>query len=432
MTPGMDVRIHRGATEIGGSCVEVRCAASTILLDLGTPLWASREDPVGLPAATGLGEPGPPPLALLISHGHQDHWGLAPQLFGSIPVWIGAGAAEVLRAAEFWGTGIDLQESGHLKHRQPFQVGPFTITPYLADHSGFDAYSLLIEGGGARLFYSGDLRGHGRKHRAFEWLLDDPPTKVDALLLEGTNVRSGLHAASLPPESAIEDNLVQTLAEHPGLGVVIGSAQNVDRLVTVYRAALRSDRRLAVDLNTAEVAAATRRDSIPRPGTDWPRVAVYVPHQQRVRVKTTAEFERIQRVRAARIFHEDITAAPAQWLLYGAFQSAIPLLLAHGLLRSGVVAWSLWEGYLKKQRGQDLVARLAGAGVPLVTHHTSGHASVEDLQRLVRAIEPAIVVPIHTESPEQFAAVFHTPVVMHSDGHWWHLPTGTASTATRK
>ena len=37
---GMQVRIHRGATEIGGNCVELEPAGATILLDLGRPLWA--------------------------------------------------------------------------------------------------------------------------------------------------------------------------------------------------------------------------------------------------------------------------------------------------------------------------------------------------------------------------------------------------------
>ena len=52
---GMQVRIHRGATEIGGSCVEVRYDGATILLDLGRPLWAQRDEQVPLPPAIGLG-----------------------------------------------------------------------------------------------------------------------------------------------------------------------------------------------------------------------------------------------------------------------------------------------------------------------------------------------------------------------------------------
>src|SRR6266550_1556776 len=118
----MDVRIHRGAAEIGGSCVEVRHDAATLLLDLGRPLWAGRDEHIPLPPAIGIGEPGPQPLALLISHGHQDHWGLVPQLPPGIAIWTGEGAADVLRAAAFWGSGIDLRETGHLRHREPFPL----------------------------------------------------------------------------------------------------------------------------------------------------------------------------------------------------------------------------------------------------------------------------------------------------------------------
>jgi ribonuclease J len=189
-----------------------------------------------------LGEPGPAPLALLISHGHADRWGLVPDPPAGIPIWIGQGAADVLRAAEFWGIGIDLREAGHFQHRVPFHVGPFTITPYLVDHSGFDAYSLLVEAGGIRLLYTGDLRGHGRKHAAFDWLLDDPPPGVDVLLLEGTNLRTP-HPDQPSPgevlasEADVEDDLLDTVHNTKGLVVVLGSAQNLDRLVTVYRAA---------------------------------------------------------------------------------------------------------------------------------------------------------------------------------------------------
>ena len=84
---------------------------------------------VPLPDAIGFDDNGARPLGVIISHGHQDHWGLAPQLPTDIPVFIGEGAANILRAAQFWGIGVDLHEAGHLHDRVPFTLGPFTITP---------------------------------------------------------------------------------------------------------------------------------------------------------------------------------------------------------------------------------------------------------------------------------------------------------------
>lgn len=75
--------------------------------------------------------------------------------------------------------------AGFLKHRQPFDVGRFRVMPFLNDHSAFDAYSMLIGAGGRRLFYTGDIRGHGRKKDIFAELLRDPPSDVDVLLMEG-------------------------------------------------------------------------------------------------------------------------------------------------------------------------------------------------------------------------------------------------------
>lgn len=61
-----------------------------------------------------------------------------------------------------------IESANQLVRRQPIERGPFVVTPKLADHSGYDAYSLLVEADGQRLFYTGDLRGHGRKASLFE------------------------------------------------------------------------------------------------------------------------------------------------------------------------------------------------------------------------------------------------------------------------
>lgn len=111
----------------------------------------------------------------LISPPHMDHYGLAPYLAPTVPVYIGVGAHRILNAASAYvPTGHAFQTPRSMADRVCIQVGPSRITSYSADHSAFDAYSLLVQADGKRRFYSGDLRAHGRKSRLFEALVANP------------------------------------------------------------------------------------------------------------------------------------------------------------------------------------------------------------------------------------------------------------------
>lgn len=413
----MRVRIHRGAHEIGGNCIEVENDGERIVLDLGRPLSAGWDDEVALPNIDGLATRDRHMHGVLLSHPHLDHYGLAEQLAPDVPVYLGAEAARILDAASFFSpVSRSPRLAGCLADQVPLTLGPFTIVPYLADHSAFDAYSLLVEAGGRRLFYTGDIRAHGRKAALFERLVRSRP-KVHVLMMEGTNVRRAARNPSRSSERSVEADLVETYTTTPGLVATFSSAQNLDRLVTVYRAARRAGRTLVVDLYTAAVAQATGRSSIPRPGFDG--LAVYVPRRQRQRVLQTKEFHRVAEIADMRLYPEDLAAGRGKLAYLGTSSTAAELVDA-GALRDGAVAWSLWPGYLQQPAGQRLCTLLHEAEIPLIEHHTSGHAFVEDLQRLVHAFDPARVVPIHSEATDQFADVFPR-VEQHPDGTWWEV-----------
>lgn len=416
----MKVLIHRGSHEIGGNCVELESSGQRIVLDLGRPLWADREEDIPLPPVAGLrtGED-PTLLGIVLSHPHQDHYGLLEEVPPSIPVYIGEAAARILAEATFFGvTGMTRTPRDYLRDRVPFEIGPFRVTPFLTDHSAFDAYSLLIEADGRRLFYTGDFRGHGRKAALFERLLREPPAEIDVLLTEGTQVRSSKDTTrSLPTEGEVEEKLVGTFRDLQGMALVVFSAQNIDRLVTVYRAALKAHRSLVVDLYTATIARATGRPSIPQPGHSALRV--FVPLSQRIRVKESEEFHRVNEIKKSRIYIEDLARDPSSYvLLYR--QSMGKALARGGCLNDAGLVWSLWEGYLQEESGKRLKAFLREQDIPLLPIHTSGHASIKDLIRLVEALSPTRVVPMHTEAPERFPDLFQN-VELHSDGEWWQV-----------
>lgn len=418
-TSDLRVRIHRGAHEIGGNCVEVESEGSRLVLDLGRPLDTGFADEVELPQIAGLSGLNDDSLAgVVLSHAHLDHYGLVQKIGESVPIYIGRDAAAILDAAAFFSPfGVSLKPTGFLADRRELRIGPFSVTPYLVDHSAFDAYALMIEAAGRRLFYSGDFRAHGRKVALFKRLCEKPPPAVDAILLEGTHVREGGNDAGGLDESEVERRMADLFRSAAGLVVVFSSTQNVDRLVTVYRACKRAGRTLVTDLYAATIAAATGRDSIPHVG--FPRLRVYVPMRQRVLVKDSAEFDRVNRIRASRIFSEEVADAPREFvtLIQG---STLPELARAGCLAGGEAIWSLWPGYLNQPSGLRVTRTLEESGVPLVQLHSSGHAGVSDLRALAEAFAPARVVPMHSSAPERFAELFDR-VEPHADGEWWSV-----------
>lgn len=412
----MRVRIHRGACEIGGTAIELAHDGARLLLDLGLPLDAEPGDATRHPAIDGLAGGGDL-LALILSHGHRDHVGLSHLAGPDLPVWMGAATLRILTAAAAFvpdthvPVNVRTFASGEL-----VRIGSFTVTPILVDHSAYDAHALLVEAGGRRLLYSGDLRGHGRKAALFERLVRDPPRGIDTLLLEGSSL-SRLDANShFPTEDDVEARLAALMADTPGMALVAASAQNVDRVVSLYRACKRVGRTLVLDLYAAEILAATGNPRVPQ--SDWPGVAVYVPHHQRVRIKRIGRFDLIDRHAANRIYGEHLPAlAPRAALLFRA--SLLPDLDHAGCLTGARAVWSQWAGYLDQPRGRALATELEAREIPLAHAHTSGHASIPDLKRLAAAIAPGQLVPVHTFEPQRFPALFGDRVRVRADGEWW-------------
>jgi ribonuclease J len=415
----MRVTIHRGAREVGGSTVEVESGCSRIVLDLGFPLDADASDEVSLPAIAGLATPDPSLLGIVISHAHPDHYGLLDQVLHDIPVYIGAASARILaEAAYFTPSGARVSPAANLVDKRTFEVGPFRITPYLADHSAFDAYSLLIEADGKRLLYSGDLRGHGRKARSFERLVREPPRDVDVFLMEGTRIAEPATADSgLGSESDVEDAALRTMKETHGLVLAMFSPQNIDRLVSIYKAARRADRALVLDLYAASIVAATGFETIPH--VSWSGVRVYVPQAQRVRVKRSGQFHRVEAIKSARIYGEELAAHPERFVML--FRASMGRELERaGCLRGAGAIWSMWPGYLAEPSGAALSSWLQERGIPLAVHHSSGHATRADLARLAAAVGARHVVPIHTVVPDAYGDVAAN-VEIREDGESWEV-----------
>ena len=103
----MQICIHRGAKEIGGSCVEVIFEGKRLIIDLGLPLDAEKNDKKYLPDISGWDGLDDSLLAILISHPHLDHFGLLAHISPRIPVIMGKDARRISNFSEmcvYWIT----------------------------------------------------------------------------------------------------------------------------------------------------------------------------------------------------------------------------------------------------------------------------------------------------------------------------------------
>src|SRR5574344_907347 len=170
----MKIKIHRGTHEIGGTCIEITADnGKTLLVDLGSPLCL--ENP-NIEYAKNLKAD-----ALLISHAHQDHYGLLEYLDKTTQIFIGEISLGLINIVRYFLN--EKQFENNINTFSPwkqFEIEKtFKIYPYLVDHSSPEAFSFIIEADKKRIFYSGDFRATGYKKKVFSNMIENPPKNID-------------------------------------------------------------------------------------------------------------------------------------------------------------------------------------------------------------------------------------------------------------
>jgi ribonuclease J len=294
-------------------------------------------------------------------------------------------------------------------------LGSFRITPFLNDHSAFDAYSFLVEAEGRTLFYTGDFRAHGRKAPLFQQLLNSGPKKMNVLLTEGTTI-TRVDDKGAKSERDLEKEIARSLGETQGIALAYFSAQNIDRFVTFFKASKETGRTFVVDVYLAHILDALERKSLPSPRSD--NLLVFLPKTMRQMIKATQSFELVNPYYSRRIYPEALATEGSHLTVL--FRPSMRYELERAdCLKGAKLLYSLWPGYLEGG-GFDLRSWCASHGVTFEIHHTSGHVAVEDLKLLVAALQPERVVPIHTFARERFPDLFSN-VQLVDDGEWWDV-----------
>jgi ribonuclease J len=432
----MNLTIHRGTHEIGGSCVEITSGSSRIIIDIGMPLVNSDGEKFSLENYAALsGEelvskkvlPDVKGIykwdkqnkkidGILISHPHMDHYGFLNYLREDTNYYIGESAKKIIdMTCVFTSMKGTINNFTPLESGKALIIGDFKVTPYLMDHSAYDAYAFLIEADGRRIIYSGDFREHGRKGNALKYFLNAVPKNVDTLILEGTMF--GRQQEVIKTEQELEEEIDVLVKRTKGITLMNFSAQNIDRVVTMYRVAKRNNKIFVIDFYAANVLSLLRK-TIPHPSSDFPEVRVFYP--TRLSDKTAREGHRdlMFKFGKFKITKQEINekGKDVMMLVRGSMLNDLRYInVEHGLF-----IYSMWEGYLKEKSMESMLDFVNENKINFKSIHTSGHASINTLNKVTNIINPKVVIPIHSFYPEEYKQI-STNIKILSDGEVYNV-----------
>ena len=394
----MKINIIRGQDQIGGSIIEISTESTRIILDAGINLGESKVHSY-VPPIDGLfvGRPGYD--AVFASHYHSDHTGLLRFVIPVIPIYMGETAYKITKSvADYKGREAGFSVKSFLEEFVPVTVGDLTVTPIPCDHSAYGAFMFLVSvdgpadasvGAGANinnrktLLYTADYRSTGRKD--FNILLESLPD-VDVLITEGTTLSRGEDFHE-PREQELEDFAVETMAARSGPAFVYLSAQNVDRIITAYNAARRTDRRFIMDTLTDTVARAA---GLCLEGAVVSNVFEMHPGVPGIRPGAAEKSDLFAK-------NDFLLCVTPQTL------PNIERLNRRISFENGTLFFGRREKYMLKPVTAALIALLKSKGVIVPILHTSGHADSNTIHRLITAVDPSVIIPVHTENAAWFS-----------------------------
>lgn len=424
----MDLIIHRGCNQIGGSCVELQSGGRRLLLDIGMPLVNPDRTPFDdhrlrrkspqeleqegvLPAVPGLYGRGPcDVVGVVLSHSHADHYGLAQYVRPEVPIYATPGTHSIIQLTrEFLSRPMRQANLQTLTADwKPVKIGPFTVRAHPVDHSAPDAAAIEVVADGKRVLYTGDLRAHGRNRKLFDHLAQPWRLPVHALLMEGSTL--GRPAPASSDEASVEKQFTDLVRAQRNLVMIFASGQNPDRVVSAWHAARALDRTLIIDLYGAYVLHVLRNTCRDLPQFDTPGVRVKFWHRQQQILEERGHADFVRAVRNSRngIRTPEIMKKGREVIMLGRSNRIFPLFIKEFPVDGLTMIWSMWQGY--RDEDKYVVPFCDKNNLRLHQIHASGHAHAADLHRLVQGVHPRMLIPVHTDYPDdykQFGAPVH-------------------------
>lgn len=203
-------------------------------------------------------------------------------------------------------------------------------------------------------------------------------------------------------ENALEELVVNEIKNCNVPVLFQSSSQNIDRIVTFYRAALKLSKIFVVDIYTANILYELRQlgNNLPYPSKEYSNIKVFYPCRITQKVFNEIGEEYAKRFSAFHMPKEKLRVEQNNIIMM--VRPSMLKDIERCKLQNGVFIYSMWQGYRESDYQQKFEKYLQSIGFKLMVLHTSGHATINDIQRLIVELEPKKIIPIHTMKPDLF------------------------------
>ena len=370
----MNIIIHRGTHQIGGSAIEISTVSTRIMLDFGNELSLDEKyTPINL-AIDGVTKGKPDCDGIVISHYHMDHLGQLTSALSEIPIYMGELSKEIaLIGAEHQDRDLYLRLLGANTFRggEAFSIGDIRIRPLVIDHSAADSYMFVIEAEGKRVLYTGDFRMHGLRHHVLDKLVNTYIGEVDVLITEGTSLSRD--ADDCISEATVLDD-ISSYIQDGKYAFVMCSSTNIDRIMGIWQN-MPTDKVLICDAYQKRILDTVVNNV-------YYESSLYRRHDSPL-VLDKGKYPKyymdngfVCLVRATENHISHIKEFPKDDVR---------------------IIYSMWTGYIE----ENLVLKNLLDTYPSYICHASGHVSKDDLIKFIELVNPDAIIPVHTDNPER-------------------------------
>lgn len=406
------ITIYRGSHQIGGCATEIRTNSHRVIIDFGANLPDSKaEGTVGDEALTQTVFNGEPCDGVLFTHYHGDHIGLYQKIPQDIPLYMGATAKKLLAIlTEKLDSGPKAAEKGlprveSIKCYFPGQklraFGDIYVTPFIVDHSALDAYMFFIETGGKKILFTGDFREHGivGENNTLEKMVRTYIGDIDILITEGTML-SRMDETGQNPIRTESDlgKRARELFQANKETVILVSSTNLDSIMEFYHA-LPCTMDFVCDAYQAKLMLAAMADK----GKYYKKYRPAMIHGKPRRLYIVGDdMEELGAKENCCRADFSILRRKGFTMLARESNPRFQKIMRH--FHDPLIIYSKWTGYLEGKHADPKVKDFIGNN-RMEKLHTSGHAYVETIEKLVRLTNPKVIIPMHTECAETFGKI---------------------------